>query len=328
MNILKNVLDENASYYQKVRREIISRLACLPKGTIKSKTISGNKYFYLQYRGKNKVIQKYIGKKVSEQIRKELKERKQLEKELKEVEESLALLRIQPNAEFLKPVREIIKTLNQSGLWEESIELIGSWAFRLYQEHYGVSPFPLRTNDLDFAIALPYKGKEIRVSELLKEIGFREGFNPDGSIYFYQPGLRIDFLVPEKGREKVQPVKIQKLSLIAQQVRFLELLFKEPAEIKISKGIKIKIPSMASFLVHKLIVFQRRRNEEKVLKDLKQIAAVAKRIVPDREEKLRLERLWNTLPEGWKKKTRKGIDVAIKKLPLEEDTWAILRKMF
>jgi len=327
MSILKNVLDENASYYQKERREIISRLACLPKGTIKSKMISGHRYFYLQYRKENKVIQKYLGKTVPEKIRKELKERKQLEKELKEVDESLALLRVRPDAEFLKPVRGIIKTLNQSGLWEESIELIGSWAFRLYQEHYGVSPFPLRTDDLDFAIALPYKGKEIKVSDLLKEIGFREGFYPDGSIYFYQPGLRIDFLVPEKGREEIHPIKIKKLSIVAQPVRFLEILFKEPAEIKISKGVKIKIPSMASFLLHKLIVFQRRRNEDKVLKDLKQIVAVAKRVVPDRRERLRLGKLLDTLPKGWKKKVRRGIEVAEKKLPLEEETWAILRKM-
>ena len=43
-----------------------------------------------------------------------------------------------------------------------------------------MSIFPLRTDDLDFAVFLPYFGKEVRIPELLKEIGFREGFNPDG----------------------------------------------------------------------------------------------------------------------------------------------------
>ena len=327
MNILKDVMNENVSYYQKMRREIISRLACLPKGTIKSKTISGGKYFYLQYRKGNRVIQKYLGSNIPEQVTKNLKERKLLEKELEKIEESLALLKIRPDADILKPLVEILKTLNQSGFWEESVELVGSWAFRLYQEHYSVSPFPLRTDDLDFAVLLPYQGKGIKISELLKEIGFREGFNPDGSIYFYQPGLRIDFLVPEKGKGRTTPVKIQKLSLVAQPLRFLELLFYEPAEIKVSKGIRLKIPSMPAFLIHKLIVFQRRKNRDKILKDLKQVVAVAKKVVSNHEEKSRLDSLWNTLPDGWKKKVKKGIELGENKLPLDEEIWSILTKM-
>ncbi|HOJ39685.1 MAG TPA: GSU2403 family nucleotidyltransferase fold protein [bacterium] len=252
---------ENTSYYQKMRREVISRLACLPRGTIKTRTISGNRYFYLQYRRGGKVIQKYLGTNIPEQLIKHLKERKLLEKELKKIEDALAWLNVSPDSDIFKPLMEVIKALNPDGFREESVELVGSWAFRLYQQHYGVSFFPLRTDDPDFAIFLPYKGKEINISEFLKEIGFREGFNPDGSIYFYQPGLRIDFLVPEKGKEKKKPVKIQRLSLVAQPLRFLELLFYEPAAVKISKGVKIKIPSMSAFLIHKLIVFQRRQNK-------------------------------------------------------------------
>jgi len=152
---------ENISYYQKMRREVISRLACLPRGTIKSKTISGNKYFYLQYRRGGKVIQKYLGRNIPEELIKHLKERKLLEKELKKIEDALALLKARPDSDIFKPLIEIIRVLNRDGFWEESVELIGRWAFRLYQEHYGVSFFPLRTDDLDFAILLPYQGKEI-----------------------------------------------------------------------------------------------------------------------------------------------------------------------
>jgi len=110
-------------------------------------------------------------------------------------------------------------------------------------------------------------------------------------------------------------------------LRFLELLFYEPAEVKIFKGVKIKIPSMSAFLIHKLIVFQRRQNKEKSLKDLKQIVAVAKRIISDVEEKTRLYRLWKTLSDGWKKKVRKGITIGVKELPIEEETWSMLTRI-
>jgi len=105
--------------------------------------------------------------------------------------------------------------------------------------------FSLRTDDLDLAISLLYLGKEVRIPEFLKETGFREGFNPDSSIYFYRSGLRVDFLVPEKGRGVEASVKIGKLVLSAQALRFLNILLDEPAEIKISKKLKIRIPSLS-----------------------------------------------------------------------------------
>jgi len=51
---------------------------------------------------------------------------------------------------------------------------------------------------------------------------------------------------------------------------------------------------------------------------------VAKRVIPDGEEKSRLYRLWNTLSDGWKKKVRKGISIGIREFPMEEETWSTL----
>ena len=327
MNTLQSVLDENISYYKKIKKEIVSRLACLPKGSIKSKIIGQKKYYYLQFRKNGKVIQKYLGKTIPKEILKNLKERKAFEKEMKEVEASLKLLRVKTDTSFILPVKEILYVLARAGLWEEGIELIGSWAFRLYQEHFGVSPFPLRSDDLDFAISLPYLGKEAHIPELLKEIGFREGFNLDGSIYFYRPGLRVEFLVPKKGRNATTLVKIKKLSLSAQPLRFLDILLDEPAEIKISKKLRIKIPSLSAFLIHKLIIFQRRWEKADASKDLQQIIAVAKTVVTEKEERKRISKIWASIPNGWKNKVIKGIEIGMKELAHEENTWIALKNL-
>ena len=38
------------------------------------------------------------------------------------------------------------------------------------------------------------------LSKELEEIGFRCDFNTDGSMYFWNSELKIEFIVPEKGR--------------------------------------------------------------------------------------------------------------------------------
>ncbi len=44
---------------------------------------------------------------------------------------------------MVEPVREILKTFADNGLFEEGVELIGSWCFKLYQRRLGVENFPV-----------------------------------------------------------------------------------------------------------------------------------------------------------------------------------------
>jgi len=39
-------------------------------------------------------------------------------------------------------VSKILKVFADNGLFDEGVELIGSWCFRLYQKHLGVTNFP------------------------------------------------------------------------------------------------------------------------------------------------------------------------------------------
>ena len=57
-------------------------------------------------------------------------------------------------------VQKILKVFADNGLFDEGVELIGSWCFKLYQKHLGVEKFPLTTPDIDFLIPTPFYGKE------------------------------------------------------------------------------------------------------------------------------------------------------------------------
>jgi hypothetical protein len=43
-------------------------------------------------------------------------------------------------------------------IFNEGVQLIGSWCFNLYQKRLGVKEYPLRTLDVDFLLPVPYKG--------------------------------------------------------------------------------------------------------------------------------------------------------------------------
>ena len=60
---------------------------------------------------------------------------------------------------MLKTIRAILKVFDDNDLFEEGVELIGSWCYQLYQKHLGAPHFPLLTQDVDFLIPNPYRGR-------------------------------------------------------------------------------------------------------------------------------------------------------------------------
>ena len=57
---------------------------------------------------------------------------------------------------MIKTIADILKAFANNNLFEEGVELIGSWCFQLYQRHLGAKSFPLRTQDIDFLIPNPF----------------------------------------------------------------------------------------------------------------------------------------------------------------------------
>lgn len=93
MKILQGILSESKEYYLEIREKIKGKISRLVRGSIKERLIGGKKYFYLQHRAGKKVVHKYLGKRMPEEILAQIKERKALNAELKKVNEALKIIK-------------------------------------------------------------------------------------------------------------------------------------------------------------------------------------------------------------------------------------------
>ncbi len=142
---------------------------------------------------------------------------------------------------MIKAIADILKVFADNNLFEEGVELIGSWCFQLYQKHLGAKGFPLRTQDIDFLIPNPYHGKEhLDFIEQIEKLGYSHDFKSDGSIYLWNADLKIEFITPEKGGGVDGSIKIKKLGINAIPLRFVNLLLDNP--IKILERSKKELP--------------------------------------------------------------------------------------
>lgn len=215
---------------------------------------------------------------------------------------------------MIEIVKKILRVFEENLLWERGIELIGSWCFILYQKHFGVKPFPLRTVDIDFLIPLPYKAKEkIDLIGLLEPLGFKTGFNSDGSMYLWSADLKIEFLTAERGRGTNKAKEIKNLSLKAIPLRFVDILLKNPVMVK-EEGVKVLIPNPAAFAVHKILISARRKKPEKKHKDLEQALHVLEAI--DIGE---VKHIYHTFPKTWRRSILDSLQNSTRTFPLRKE---------
>jgi hypothetical protein len=212
---------------------------------------------------------------------------------------------------MIENVAKILRVFSENNLFDEGVELIGSWCFQLYQKHLGAPQFPLRTQDIDFLIPNPYRGKEHKnFIEQLENLGFTYDFDSHGSLYLWNADLKIEFITPLKGKGAENTVKIKSFGFNAVPLRFVELLLDSPITV-IDEGIKIKIPNPANFCLHKLIIASRRTKTEKTLKDLQQ--AIHTSVIADAG---RIKTLFDSLPRKWKLAILRTLEKAENQMPL------------
>jgi hypothetical protein len=212
---------------------------------------------------------------------------------------------------MIKLVREVLKIFYENHLFEEGVELIGSWCFQFYVKHLGAKSFPLRTQDIDFLIPYPFRGKShIDLIDQLEKIGFKKDFTAEGHLFLWNSDLKIEFLAPQKGKGLERVIKIKELGITAIPLRFVSLLLDNPITVMEGK-IKIKIPHPANFCLHKLLIVSRRRKIEKGLKDIQQ-AICAFSVA----EKKYLQKVFIGLPKRWRIAVLKVLEKAKKELPL------------
>jgi hypothetical protein len=318
MEVLKNTLKENIEYYRVQEQQALAVLTGLPRGSIKTRATKGKIYYYLQYREGSKVVQRYLGAQYPSELAAQIEKRKKIGAKLRQIRGALKLLRQKKNEEILDPVHELIELLSANGLWEEGAEIVGSWCFRIFQQYLGVRSYPVRTDDLDILIPLPWKGNDIDIANLFKQMGFQERINRDGSTAYLRPGICVEFLSPQRGRNDQSNKRPTVLGVRPQPLRFMDMLLNNPIKIKIMAGVEVTVPAPAAFMFHKFLISQRRIQKEKKTKDLAQAVSVARFALTDKKQRADMVRCWNDLLPAWRKRVLNTIKTGRSEMPLDE----------
>jgi hypothetical protein len=206
---------------------------------------------------------------------------------------------------------EIFRRFQKSGILNQFV-LIGSWCSPFYKEYFADTKYltSIRTRDIDFLIPNPGKiTSNIDVTKLIKDLGFIIGHKgKEGVIKLEHPDLTVEFLVPEKGRGTDKPILVPKLGLNAQALRFLNFLIDDAINVDI-EDVNIILPHPVNFALHKLIIYQRRKNKDKAEKDLESAIRILKALINKGEAKIIVKKFRN-IPKGWQKKILLGLKKA------------------
>lgn len=161
----------------------------------------------------------------------------------------------------------------------------GGWVPFLYY-HYLLadkSKEPIRTRDIDVLvdIRVPVIGVKT-VNELLLRAGFKPTFKSlDTPPVIHYEGtidgedVRIEFLTNQKAAEGDVAIEVQK-GLHAEALRFISILINNVIEVTIDdfqfekecQLLKVKVPSPEAYIFHKGLTFERRKDKQKMAKDL------------------------------------------------------------
>lgn len=207
--------------------------------------------------------------------------------------------------------QKVLQVFDRIGLWEDGIELIGSWSFLLYQRHLGVPDAPLRTQDIDFLLPRPYpKRTAVDLEAALSELGFRMKFTSSGVAQFFHPDLKLEFLMPERGSGKEEPRTVKSLGIKAVQLRYLDILLDKPVILQ-EGTVNVRVPKPLNFCLHKLIIAQRRKNKDKREKDIDQALYTLRILEPGEFQKT-----LDSLPKGWRALISKSLKQAWNLFPI------------
>ncbi|MCX5890895.1 MAG: GSU2403 family nucleotidyltransferase fold protein [Deltaproteobacteria bacterium] len=308
--VIEQIWDESRDYYLDYQTRIIGELLITPAGSIKRKKGRGVGFLYLHKRKGQKFEDVYLGGEndpAVQRIAEKINHRQRLIRELRSTKGALKLLKAgkmaQALKDFIEPLRKLFIEMEKLGFFEAGIELVGSYCFKVYQSHFGVEWFPLRTLDVDFAIPAPYKGPSADLEAVLKKLGFRQEFRSDGTIFYEGNGLIIEFLQPRKGSgAKGQLVKVKELSTNPIPLPYLNLLLDNKVEVSLRDIGRISLPSMPAFTLHKLLIASLPSRKQKKEKDLIQACAVARKIIMEENLMGEVHGLLKKMPASWRKK--------------------------
>jgi hypothetical protein len=204
------------------------------------------------------------------------------------------------NSLFLKTLNK----LSEKNVLEDVI-LIGSWCHLFYKKYFSdSSEIPLlRTLDIDFLIPNPPKiHKQVNIPDILESLNFIASHNYlTGYTKYVHPELELEFLIAELGRGKGNaPYKIPQFNINAQGLRFLNLLQAHTIKINYENMI-ITVPEPSAYVLHKFIIYERRRSIEKQDRDKLSAKEIGEFLLKNKTQRKKLADIFNLLPKKWQK---------------------------
>jgi len=295
MSVVKKTLEENYIYFIRELSRIDDEIKNLPRGSISAKKIGKTTYYYHQWREGKKVKSVSLGAEIPPVLLKSISRRKLLERQIKEISKEITIIAKAIDTQRVT-VDDIIKVFSQNGI---RVILIGSYCIPILKEELKLNLPTVKTQDIDFLLNVPYRGRAIDVESLLKPLGFSLGFNPDGSNFFTNGIFKIEFLAPHSGRGTDKAVYIKPLKISATPLRYLKMLFDQQMEVE-KEGYKFIVPSPWVLAYHKILIAKNRRVKDKKEKDMLQAIAILREIFKRPDELKKALSYLETLPHKWK----------------------------
>lgn len=144
------------------------------------------------------------------------------------------------------------------------------------------------------------------VPALLADLGFVTDFHRASYIRLVHPELIVEFLVPERGRGTDRPVRLRRLGINAQALRFLGML-EEHTITATLEGIPVRMPHPAAFALHKLLIAPRRQGPTgKQAKDRDAAMAVLEALQAHGDE-TSVRRHFASMPPRWQARIRQEL---------------------
>ena len=202
---------------------------------------------------------------------------------------------------------DVLGRLQDAGALER-IVIIGSWCTYFYRK-CGVlvgNIGTLRTDDIDFLVPRPFRGDlHIDIPDLVKDMGFIVVRGLTGAMQLEHADMKMEFLVPERGRGSDVPFNIDALGVVAQQLRFLDFLLEETFLAK-TGDVRIRLPLPERFGLHKILISGRRHRPDKTAKDIEQGIDVLRAVISAGNSG-KVKELFHSLPPNWRKAILAGL---------------------
>lgn len=305
-----------------------------PPGSLVTKEIRGQRYWYLQLTELGARRQVYLGP-----------DRPELRTRLAAIEEGwrsraeqarsgarlVAMLLASGVRAIDAPSGRVLDVLSRHHVFAAGAVLVGSHAFSTLGTALGVRwESAYETHDIDLAstptLAVAVRDADLPAALAATPFVFQAipGFNPrHPSTSFSVRGrsLRLDVLTPLVGPARDEPTTLPQLAVAAQPLRFLDYLIDDPIPAMVihAEGVRVSVPSPARFALHELLVSEERPPHQaaKQRKDLAQAEALLAVLLDARPGDVTLA--WDELAArgpGWRKRVRaglRGIDASLAK---------------